>query len=85
MGKLAGLISTNYNSTKFGKLTSHRPIAAIPFGSRYLSDFRGKKDKGNSKDSECKTPPKVYLQLASLLFAEFVFVGCFRIHKYTPF
>ena len=40
MEKLAGLISTNYNSTKFGKLTAHRPIAAIPFGSRYrMIDF----------------------------------------------
>ena len=40
MGRLAGLISTNYNNEKFGKLTAHRPIAAIPFGSRYrLIDF----------------------------------------------
>ncbi len=40
MERLAGLISTNYNSNKFGKLTAHRPIAAIPFGSRYrLIDF----------------------------------------------
>lgn len=40
MERLAGLISTNYNTKKFGKLTAHRPIAAIPFGSRYrLIDF----------------------------------------------
>ena len=40
MEKLAGLISTNYNSNKFGKLTAHRPIASLPFGSRYrLIDF----------------------------------------------
>lgn len=40
MEKLAGLISANYNDARFGKLTSHRPIAAIPFGSRYrLIDF----------------------------------------------
>ena len=40
MGKLAGLISTNYNNAKFGKLVAHRPIAAIPFGSRYrMIDF----------------------------------------------
>ena len=40
MERLAGLISTNYNNVKFGKLTAHRPIAAIPFGSRYrLIDF----------------------------------------------
>lgn len=40
MEQLVGLVSTNYNSDKFGKLTSHRPIAAIPFGSRYrLIDF----------------------------------------------
>ena len=40
MDRLAGLISTNYNNKKFGKLTAHRPIAAIPFGSRYrLLDF----------------------------------------------
>ena len=40
MERLAGLISANYNDTRFGKLTAHRPIAAIPFGSRYrLIDF----------------------------------------------
>ncbi len=40
MEKLAGLISSNYNDSRFGKLTSHRPIAGIPFGSRYrLIDF----------------------------------------------
>ena len=40
MEKLAGLISANYNDARFGKLTTHRPIAAIPFGSRYrLIDF----------------------------------------------
>ena len=40
MERLAGLISTNYNNKKFGKLTAHRPIAAIPFGSRYrMIDF----------------------------------------------
>lgn len=40
MGTLAGLISSNYNNTKFGKLTAHRPIASIPFGSRYrMIDF----------------------------------------------
>ena len=40
MERLAGLISTNYNNKRFGKLTAHRPIAAIPFGSRYrLIDF----------------------------------------------
>lgn len=40
MNKLAGLISANYNNERFGKLVSHRPIAAIPFGSRYrLIDF----------------------------------------------
>ena len=40
MEKLAGLISANYNDIRFGKLTAHRPIAAIPFGGRYrLIDF----------------------------------------------
>lgn len=40
MQSLAGLVSANYRSDKFGKLTTHRPIAAIPFGSRYrLIDF----------------------------------------------
>ena len=40
MERLAGLISTNYNNKKFGKLTAHRPIASIPFGSRYrMIDF----------------------------------------------
>ena len=40
MERLAGLISANYNDTRLGKLTAHRPIAAIPFGSRYrLIDF----------------------------------------------
>ena len=40
MERLAGLISANYNDTRFGKLTAHRPIAAIPFGSRYrMIDF----------------------------------------------
>ena len=40
MERLAGLISANYNDARFGKLTAHRPIAGIPFGSRYrLIDF----------------------------------------------
>lgn len=41
MDKLVGLISANYNDERFGKLVSHRPIAAIPFGSRYrFIDFQ---------------------------------------------
>ena len=40
MRRLAGLISSNYTNDKFGKLVAHRPIAAIPFGSRYrMIDF----------------------------------------------
>lgn len=40
MEKLVGLVSSNYSVGDFGKLTKHRPIAAIPFGSRYrLIDF----------------------------------------------
>lgn len=40
MERLIGLVSANYSGNDFGKLTSHRPIAAIPFGSRYrLIDF----------------------------------------------
>lgn len=41
MNRLEGLISANYNDERFGKLVSHRPIAAIPFGSRYrFIDFQ---------------------------------------------
>ena len=40
MERLAGLISANYSNDKFGKLVAHRPLAAVPFGSRYrLIDF----------------------------------------------
>lgn len=40
MEQLIGLVSTNYTRESFGKLTKHRPLAAIPFGSRYrLIDF----------------------------------------------
>ena len=37
MERLAGLISTNKNNKKFGKLISHRPIAAIPFYHKALN------------------------------------------------
>lgn len=40
MEHLVGLVSANYSVGNFDKLTAHRPIAAIPFGSRYrLIDF----------------------------------------------
>lgn len=40
MKRMMGLISTNYESAEFGKLTETRSIASIPFGGRYrLVDF----------------------------------------------
>jgi glucose-1-phosphate adenylyltransferase len=40
MIKAIGLITTNYDSGRLGKLTAERPVAAVPFGSRYrLLDF----------------------------------------------
>ncbi len=68
MGRVIGLISTNYTGSNYGKLIEDRPVASIPFGGRYrLIDFPLSSITNSGIDTVGVITPANYRSLADHL------------------
>lgn len=68
MGRVIGLLSTNYTGEKCGKLIEERPLASIPFGGRYrLIDFPLSSMVNSGIDTVGVITPSNYRSLADHL------------------
>ena len=68
MGKVIGLLSTNYTGEYYGKLIDDRPVASIPFGGRYrLIDFALSSMVNSGIDTVGVITPPNYRSLADHL------------------